>query len=1181
MSQIRTWMLGVVALCGSSVTSPCDATAAALLSRQPGSAARVSLSVVDSTVGYALHEIARQANMRLWYDKTQTVLTQRVTVHVRDVTVGGAIAAIIKGTNLLAQIGPDGETILVRRDASNEHARTRQEGGTVAGRITDSTTGVGLKGVQLRVEGSPKLTTISSDSGTFTLKNVPSGDQVLEARLFGYRPVQRVVTVVDGERTTVRIVMVVVPTVLSGVVTTATGAQRKVEVGNDITSINVDSVMRVAPISSVTDLLETRVPGLTVLHSSGTPGDPSRIRLRGASSITNNNDPIIIVDGIRVYARQSDARNNNLAKSAYGINTGGSPSRAGAINESGGGYAAPSPLDQIDPNSIATIEVFKGPSASALYGSDAADGVIVITTKHGRAGPTQWSLNLGQGVNWLPGSWPANYYRFGYSDRNNGLLCAWNDLSCHVDSLIAFQALNDPRYTVFNHGSDQSASLTISGGVSTLTYSLTGSGASDIGNLKLPAIEQQRYEKFYGSIPGWMVRPDNYNTWGVNGSLTMQPAPAVRLVFQTSLFNSNQQRSSLEQAIVQLEGEYIDPTQLSSSPLLQNEMERATAASLGSTNALALEWQVRPWLPLNATGGLNTTDRTDQTLIPFGINSCSIGGSDPYNPTGIGFGCSSQGDTSGHFGLGRGTQQDKTLTVGTAIPMRWVTLAVGANLTDESTSDATAETNQLAPGVSVPASFPTGGSANSSFGYATASTSTYGWYVEPRLNVASRFFVSPGFRLDGGSGGSSSAGSVGGLSAFPKIDFSWIAVDRGNTRPLWGFLTQLRPRVAFGLAGTQPNPEDRLRLFTPGVQQLNDSSTVPVVGLATLGNTQLRPERTRELEGGIDASLWNGWLEFTYSRYDKTRTDAIIAIPIPPSIGGNVSGGGVVNLAQVLKNIGVVRNTGSELQVTAHVLRGRTLDWNVGTTISNDNNLVVSLNPGQGPIAIPIFESAFQSRVTPGYPLFSQWARPILTVVDVNHDGIIEPGEFTLGDSLVYVGQQEPKYTANLTTDLLFFNGRLGIHAGFQYQNGLTQVNQGALNSNTFSLLPNTPNTPLVLQAQTVAANCVAPSGPAPLCAERVESVVGVIQTVNTFRFNDLSINYEVPTRISSTFHVPRMSVALQGTNLGLHTNYRGADPNVNAFSTAISAAQGGDITLDNGQVPQARTWWLKMTLGN
>ena len=151
-------------------------------------------------------------------------------------------------------------------------------------------------------------------------------------------------------------------------------------------------------------------------------------------------------------------------------------------------------LDQIDPSSIETIEVLKGPSATAIYGSDAANGVVVNHRRgYGKAGTrSNWNLMLGDCVNWQPGNWPTNYYVFGYHPvANNGTaakLCDWF-APCVVDSVVAFQALNDPRFTVFSHGSDQTASLTVSGGVPTLQYSLTGSAAGDAGNLKLPGIE--------------------------------------------------------------------------------------------------------------------------------------------------------------------------------------------------------------------------------------------------------------------------------------------------------------------------------------------------------------------------------------------------------------------------------------------------------------------------------------------------------------------------------------------------------------------------------------------------------------------------------------------------------------------------------------------------------------------
>ena len=1107
----------------------------------------VSLHIVDGALESVVREIARQAHMQLAYDKLRVSLSRRVTVRVKEMPVTDALERVLRGTGIVARITAGGETITLSPRAVEQG--TQVASGVVVGRVTDSTTGAGLKGASIRVAGT-KISAASADSGQFTLKSVPPGDQVLLVRLFGYRPAERTVTVMDNERTTVRITMAPVPTVLSGVVTTATGLQRKVEVGNDITSINVDSVMQVAPISSVTDLLETRVPGLTVLHSSGDPGNPSRIRIRGASSITGNNDPIVIVDGVRVYASQSDFRNQNLAPSKD-FNTEGLQS-----------YAAPSPLDQIDPNSIATIEVFKGPSASALYGSDAANGVIVITTKHGRAGPTHWDLALGDGVNWLPGNWPTNYYRFGSDAQGNlGPLCPWNDVSCRQDSLVAFQALNDPRYTVFAHGSDQTANLTVSGGVPTLQYSLTGSAAGDVGNLKLPGIEVRRFEQFYGPVPGWMLRPDNYQHWGVSGQLTTQPSPGTRVTLQSSLFNSHQQQGSLQQAISQIEGEYIDPTQLTNASLIQNDVERATDDQLTSTNALTFNWQPYPWLPLTATGGLNTIQRNDAAYIPYGVNACSEGGVSALGQNG----CNSSGitdDTTGYYALGRGTSQDKTLTVGTSIPVRLLTLGIGANLTNQSTADVSASTNQLAPGVSTPTSFPTQNNA-SSFNQQTTAWSTYGWYAEPRFNVNSRFFVSPGFRLDGGS----ASGANAGLTGFPKIDFSYLAVDQSHAL---GILTLLRPRLAFGYAGTQPPPTEKLRLFNAyrgQVVSLDGSTFVPAVWVTTLGNTALRPERSRELEGGVDAAFWNGRMSLTYTRYDKTRTDAIISIPIAPSVNAVGAGSGV---NQQYTNIGVVRNTGTELAFTAQLLESRALSWMVGGNLSNDNNLVVRLNPGQQTIV------RGDQRIEAGYPLWGTWARPIVAFADANNNGIIDPTEIVYGDSAVFVGQADPKYQLNFNTGVTLLNGRLSVNATFAYQNGLTQTNAGALNSNAFALLPNTPGTSLETQAAVVAATCGSLSF-GGTCFGSVTSI-GVMQTVNTFRFNDLSINYDLPKTVSTLFRVPRMTLALQGSNLGLHTNYRGKDPNVNIFSTNFGS---GDLTVDAGQVPQPRIWWLKLTLGN
>lgn len=1144
---------------------------------------RVTVDIKGVPLEQAIQTVAACVGATVMGDRDALMQYDRtVTLHVTNEPLRSVFERLFAGTTLQVIARPHDRLIVTAASEPGTSDSTPRTG-TIEGRVTDSATGRGLVGVTIKVAGT-QISMTTQDSGHFAIRNAPPGQQVLTFKVFGYRPTERTVAITTAQAAVLRVMLVSVPNVLSGVVTTATGVQRKIEVGNDITTLNVDSIQRVAPITSVIDLLESRVPGLTVVHSSGTPGDPSRLRLRGTGSIQLNNDPIVIVNGVRVYASQSDPRNQNLAKGQGG---------------SVGKYNAPSPLDQIDPNNIETIEVLKGPSASATYGSDAANGVIVITTKHGHTGPTHWTLNLGAGLNGLPGDWPTNYYKFG-ANSDGRRLCNWFDPHCVLDSLVAFQALNDPRYTILSHGNDQDASLTISGGSQTLQYSLTGSGSGDLGYLKLPNSEQHRYDSLYGrtygTIPKNLVRPDRYDTWSVNGQVMANPYANLAVQLSSQLFSGAQQRSALDGAINQLQGVYISPVfgtfdgsgmRLSDGPaLIYGEYERATDDQLSMTNALSVNWRPFAWLPpVTATGGINTLQRNDVTYVPFGI----------YN----GSGTPTSTDTTGSYGVGRGNSRDQTFNMAMQdIPTfrGRVKLAVGGNLHTSSTNDYAVYTNQLSPGVSVPTQFilPNcttigGGVCYSPSQQTTSHQSTYGWYAEPRLNVASKFFVAPGFRLDGGSGGSHSTGSVSGLSGFPKMDLSYIAVDRQDQPPLWGVLTLLRPRLAFGLAGTQPGPADRLRLYnvgslsTPSVTvpgqgslaaqgqcdpqvSIDGTTLVPAVCLNTLGNTQLRPERSSELEGGVDATLWRGRLSVTYTQYNKTRHDAILAIPVAPSVYSGATYEGAT--ARIEKNIGVIRNTGTELNVIGTLLERATATWSVNANLSNDNNKVVRLNKGQVPIVFPQGYNGVQTRVQAGYPIFGEFVRPIAGFTDVNGDGVIESSEIRYGDSVVYIGQPNPKYQLNLGTDLRLLNGHLGLHATFAYQSGMTQDNAAACASQTFALLPNNPSTTLATQAAVVAAGC--PGG-------NQITGIGLVQTVNVLRFNTASIDYELPRAVSGWLRVPRSSVALQGSNLALHTNYRGLDPNVNAFAT-VSA---GDETADTGQIPQPRTWWLRFTLGN
>jgi hypothetical protein len=490
--------------------------------------------------------------------------------------------------------------------------------------------------------------------------------------------------------------------------------------------------------------------------------------------------------------------------------------------------------------------------------------------------------------------------------------------------------------------------------------------------------------------------------------------------------------------------------------------------------------------------------------------------------------------------------------------MNAVTTAVGANFTSQSTSDFSAYTSQLAPGVSVPTQFTYADGTGPT--QQTISSSTYGWYVEPKLNLHSRFFVAPGFRLDGGSASGANGGFAGsGLTGFPKINMSYLAVEQDQPK---GPLTLLRPRLAFGVAGTQPGPTQKLRLLNQGGGQsvpLDASTVLPEVVVSSLGNTRLRPETSRELEWGFDTELWNGRLAVIWTQSTKTRYNAIISVPVAPSV--------YTGLDQFV-NVGTVRNRETDLSADVQIFQRSALAWHVGVTYSAPNNRVVRLDPSFAPNK--------QLGIVVGYPLSSVWARPIAAVVDINHNGLIEPTEYTVGDSLSYVGQGMASRTMGFFTNVIVFNGRLSVNADVQYEGGITQNNLSALQSNGALVLPNTPGTSLETQAAFVAALCGAASGNGSIQGCQ-QTPIGVIQTVSMLRFRSLSVNYTLPSTMSRWFHVPRAFIGLQGSNLGLHSNYRGKDPNVNAFSTV----HGGDQTADLGQLPQPRVWLLKLSLGN
>jgi len=316
-------------------------------------------------------------------------------------------------------------------------ARAQQPGeqGVVAGTVVAQGSLRPLPGAQVGTrEGRGAIT---DATGRFRITGLITTPVTLTARLIGYGPVTRTVALGD---TRVEIVLAEAPIQLNALIVTATaGGQQKRAIGNAVTQINAADVTAVAPVSDVQQLINGRAPGVEILPGSGQAGTGSKVRVRGISSLSLSNNPLLYVDGIRV----DNAQSTGPIVQAFGSNV-------------------ISRLNDYDPQDIESIEVIEGPAAATLYGTEASGGVIQIITKKGIAGPPTFDLTVKQGTQAFmnpEGRFPVNY---------------WMDTTGALKSIDYDALVQQNGGPIFHNGYTQSYSLDVSGGTPTIRYFLAG-----------------------------------------------------------------------------------------------------------------------------------------------------------------------------------------------------------------------------------------------------------------------------------------------------------------------------------------------------------------------------------------------------------------------------------------------------------------------------------------------------------------------------------------------------------------------------------------------------------------------------------------------------------------------------------------------------------------------------------
>jgi len=321
---------------------------------------------------------------------------------------------------------------------------------TISGQVTDSTARAPLPGAEVFIDGASPRSVRTSETGRYTFTGVAAGPLTVSVRLVGYAPKAQRVTVRDGETVTADFALTARTTQLDQVVITGTGGvtQRRA-VGNVIESIDAKNVLEVAPARSVEQLVGARTPGLIVLPATGQVGTGAQLRVRGVSSLSLSNDPIIYIDGVRMDASSSRG-----------------PTQRGG--------AGASRLNDVNPEDIESIEVIKGPAASTLYGTEASNGVVQIITKRGKSGKAQFSFTTRQGTNWL-----AN------PEGRAGLLYGKVAATGEIISFNLYKHEEEVgKGPIFTNGQNQGYQGSISGGTDANRYYLSGTYDDDVGVVK-------------------------------------------------------------------------------------------------------------------------------------------------------------------------------------------------------------------------------------------------------------------------------------------------------------------------------------------------------------------------------------------------------------------------------------------------------------------------------------------------------------------------------------------------------------------------------------------------------------------------------------------------------------------------------------------------------------------------
>jgi len=1071
----------------------------------------ISVDLRDVSLAEALAVIAQRAGLRLTYSAAVVPLDARVTFSASRLTVGAVLSAVLYDAGVDVLLTSRGHAALVKRGTADE-----LQVGAVVGRVTDSVSSQGIAVATIVVDGTA-LSARSGNDGSYRIANVPAGPHTVKATRIGYRSVSKPVTVVADRDSTVDFALTPRPTELEEVVAIGYGSTERRELTGAVSSVTSDQVAS-APVTSVEQALLGRAAGVEVVTSSGQPGAGTMVRIRGGNSVSAGNDPLYVLDGVPM--------NNNLTDGTTGTIL-------------GEGMRGVNPIAGLNPDDVESIEILKDASASGIYGARAANGVVLITTKRGRAGQNIVSFGSYYGIQDVRRTLPL-LDATQFAQMVNTAYANISQPPVYTPAEIAaLGGGTDWQSAIFRTAPMRNYDLSFSGGDAGTTYYVSGSLLQNDGVVIGSDLSRGSFRLNLDRTVSHKLRIGNHLTFSRAHAHVLPNGGAASVMLDALT-------APPTLPITGAGGEYFTGV----NPLTGRPFPNPVATALAITNeerdnrvigdALA-EYDLREGLTLRSTAGLDFLNSVQDyyspsTVLP-GLNDEGEGSRGQAQTLSWTF------ENTVHYTRRFGDRYDLDVLAGTTLQRTNTEQISGTSqtfLTDALGVNGL-KTAKTFVGVWTPAPH----------------SSLLSYFSRARWGIADKYLFTVSGRVDG----SSKFGAGHRYGFFPAAAFAWRASNESFVKRL-GVFDDLKVRASYGRTANQDiGNYSSLALLTNTVYVFGGTRGI---GFApdSLANPDLRWETTDGVDVGIDATVLRGRVGVNADYYYKKTHDLLYYVSVPQTSGFGTS----------LQNIGSLRNRGFELSLNTVNLAGP-FGWQTTLNIALNRNKVLDLGPDsivvgayccvgggahQNPTVLKVGEpiNSFYGWVYAGM----KNGQPVYKNLD--GDTAITSADRTI------IGNAQPKYTGGLSNRFTFRNFELSLFLQWSVGNKIYNINRS------------------LLTAAGGKANQLAdvrnggPGIPAPKIGNTFESRESnlFVEDGSYLRGKNLRLSYSVPASWLRAMHVQSMSrleLYVSAQNFFTITKYTGYDPEISEYANT-NLAQG----IDFGTYPQVRQVTFGFTAG-